>query len=124
MPGRPPEGPHKGRPVGPYDGRGSSTAQVKEPEPCRRGARPWRARSTPAAARPTPRAEFVIPTTAAVARRAAELRARSGVTDLVDSIVVAKAATVGGSIVLTSDPHDIRALIHASGTRALPAVGV
>lgn len=68
--------------------------------------------------------ELVIPTSASVARRAGELRARSGVTDVVDAIVVAEAATTPGSIVLTSDPADIRALIDATGTPRVACVGV
>lgn len=68
--------------------------------------------------------EFVIPTSAAVARRAGELRARSGVSDVVDAIVVAEAAAIPGSIVLTSDPGDIRSLIDASGDPRVACVGV
>lgn len=68
--------------------------------------------------------ESLVPTTASVARRAGELRARSGVTDVVDAIVVAEAAVTPGSIVLTSDPSDIRSLIDASGEPRLACVGV
>lgn len=68
--------------------------------------------------------EFVRPTSATIARRAGELRARSGVRDVVDAIVVAEAVSVPGSIVLTSDPTDIRALIDASGASRVVCVGV
>lgn len=68
--------------------------------------------------------EFVIPTSASVARRAGELRARSGVTDVVDAIVVAEAAVIPHSIVLTSDPSDIRSLMDAAGEPRLACIGV
>lgn len=68
--------------------------------------------------------ESVVSTSAAIARRAGELRARSGVTDVVDAIVVAEAAATPGSIVLTSDPADIRALIDATGAPRVACVGV
>lgn len=65
-----------------------------------------------------------VPTSATVARRAGELRSRSGIRDVVDAIVVAEAATIPNSIVLTSDPHDIRSLIEASGAPRVACVGV
>lgn len=46
-----------------------------------------------------------------VARRAGELMARTGTTDAVDAMVAAEALAAAPSIVLTSDPADIRRLI-------------
>ncbi len=68
--------------------------------------------------------EFLIPTSVSVARRAGELRSRSGVRDVVDAIVVAEASVVPDSIVLTSDASDIRSLIDATGERRLACIGV
>lgn len=58
-----------------------------------------------------PAGDVVLDTTAAIARHAGVLRHRSrrqGVT--VDAIVVATAAEYPGSIVMTSDPDDLRLL--------------
>ena len=52
-----------------------------------------------------------IPSTPRVARLAGVLRAKSGVTDVVDAIVVAEAIESTPAIVLTSDPTDISRLL-------------
>lgn len=62
--------------------------------------------------------DTVLPTTAARARQAGELRARSRVVDVVDAIVVAEAVGSLPAVILTSDPGDIGQLADASGSRA------
>ncbi len=59
--------------------------------------------------------DLLIDTTATRAREAGELRAISGVDDVVDAIVVAEAAASLPAIILTSDPGDIARLVEASG---------
>ena len=59
--------------------------------------------------------DMLLPTTAEGAKRAGELRAKSGVLDVVDAIVVAEAVAARPSMILTSDPDDIRRLIEAAG---------
>lgn len=58
-----------------------------------------------------PANDVVLDTTAEIARRAGTLRHRSGRSDLtIDAIVVATAANHPGSIVMTSDPDDLKML--------------
>ena len=59
--------------------------------------------------------DMLLPTTPELARRAGELRAKSGVLDVVDSVVVAEAVAARPSLILTSDPDDISRLIEAAG---------
>jgi hypothetical protein len=59
--------------------------------------------------------DVLIETTPERAKQAGELRSRSGVLDVVDAIVVAEAAAMPPTVILTSDPDDIRALIDAAG---------
>jgi hypothetical protein len=59
--------------------------------------------------------DMLLPTTPELARRAGELRAKSGVLDVVDAIVVAEAVAARPSLILTSDPDDISRLIEAAG---------
>ena len=59
--------------------------------------------------------DMLLPTTAELAKRAGELRSTSGVVDVVDAIVVAEAVAARPSLILTSDPDDIRRLIEAAG---------
>jgi len=59
--------------------------------------------------------ETVLPTTATRARQAGELRARSGVLDVVDAIVVAEAIEAQPAVIVTSDPDDIGRLVNAAG---------
>ena len=58
---------------------------------------------------------MLLPTTPELAKRAGELRAKSGVLDVVDAIVVAEAVAARPSLILTSDPDDISRLIEAAG---------
>lgn len=51
----------------------------------------------------------VVPATLSLARRAGELCAAAGTSDVVDALVVATAEVRGGTV-LTSDPFDIGAL--------------
>ena len=60
--------------------------------------------------------ETVLPTTATRARQAGELRARSGVLDVVDAIVVAEAIEAQPAVIVTSDPGDIGRLVDVSGS--------
>ena len=57
----------------------------------------------------------MIETTPERAKEAGVLRARSGVLDVVDAIVVAEAVSVLPAVILTSDPDDIAALVDAAG---------
>lgn len=59
--------------------------------------------------------DVLLPTTPELARRAGELRAKSGVLDVVDAIVVAEAVAAPPSLILTSDPDHVRRLIEAAG---------
>ena len=59
--------------------------------------------------------DMLLPTTPELARRAGELRAKSGVLDVVDAVVVAEAVAARPSLILTSDPDDISRLIEAAG---------
>ena len=61
--------------------------------------------------------ETVLPTTATRARQAGELRARLGVLDVLDAIVVAEAIQAQPAVIVTSDPGDIGQLVDASGAR-------
>ena len=55
--------------------------------------------------------DALLPTTAAVARRAGELLARSNTTDAVDAIVAAEALVSTPALILTSDPDDLMRLV-------------
>lgn len=57
----------------------------------------------------------MIETTPERAKEAGVLRARSGVLDVVDVIVVAEAVSALPAVILTSDPDDIEALVDAAG---------
>ena len=57
----------------------------------------------------------MIETTPERAKEAGVLRARSGVLDVVDAIVVAEAVSALPAVILTSDPDDIGALVDAAG---------
>ncbi len=59
--------------------------------------------------------DMLLPTTPEIAKLAGELRAKSGVLDVVDAIVVAEAVASPPSIILTTDPGDIARLIEAAG---------
>jgi hypothetical protein len=59
--------------------------------------------------------DMLLPTTPALAKLAGELRAKSGVLDVVDAIVVAEAVAAPPCLILTSDPDDIRRLLEAAG---------
>ena len=59
----------------------------------------------------------MIETTPERAKQAGVLRARSGVLDVVEAIVVAEAVSGLPAIVLTSDLDDINALVDAAGAR-------
>jgi predicted nucleic acid-binding protein len=57
----------------------------------------------------------LIATTPDRAKEAGVLRARSGVLDVVDAIVVAEAVSSLSAVIMTSDPDDIDALVEAAG---------
>ena len=59
--------------------------------------------------------DMLLSTTPDIARRAGELRSTSGVSDVVDAIVVAEAVAARPALILTSDPDDIGKLIEAAG---------
>ena len=56
-----------------------------------------------------------IATTPECAREAGVLRARSGVTSVVDAIVMAEAVAMGAATIITSDPGDMERLRDAAG---------
>jgi len=55
--------------------------------------------------------DALLPTSAAIARRAGELLAKAGTSDAVDVIVAAEALASGPALILTSDPDDLSRLI-------------
>jgi hypothetical protein len=59
--------------------------------------------------------DMLLPTTPELAKLAGELRAKSGVLDVVDAIVVAEAVAAPPCLILTSNPDDIRRLLEAAG---------
>jgi hypothetical protein len=61
----------------------------------------------------------VIPLTLARAREAGELLGSSSTTQIVDACVAALAIGSAPSLVLTSDVHDLEALIEAAGADVL-----
>ncbi len=63
--------------------------------------------------------DALLPTSAETARRAGELLGASGSDDPVDAIVVAEALAAVPSVIITSDPGDIRRLLQtrADGVR-------
>jgi hypothetical protein len=66
--------------------------------------------------------DMLLSTTPDMARRAGELRFTSGVTDVVDAIVVAEAVAVRPALILTSDPNDLGKLIEAAGVSKMDVV--
>ncbi len=56
------------------------------------------------------------------AKRAGELLGRTGTNDAVDALVVATAIERGATMILTSDPGDLKALVDATGLRMPPLV--
>ena len=66
--------------------------------------------------------DMLIATTPDRAREAGELRAKSGVLDVVDAIVVAEAAAFPPALIMTSDPDDIRSLVDATAAPHLVVV--
>ncbi len=56
-----------------------------------------------------------LETTPERAKQAGVIRARSGVPDVVDAIVMAEAVAAGAAIILTSDPDDLQRLRDAAG---------
>jgi hypothetical protein len=59
--------------------------------------------------------DILIATTPDRARQAGELRARSGVLDVVDAIAVAEAVAFPPALIMTSAPDNVRHLIDAAG---------
>ena len=69
----------------------------------------------------------VVPVTDGIARAAARLKKAAGMTGVaatIDALVVATAEAVGGGVILTSDPGDIRALADCSKERWIRPVRV
>jgi predicted nucleic acid-binding protein len=56
------------------------------------------------------------------AKRAGELLGRTGTSDAVDALVVATAVERGATMILTTDPNDLKALVEATGVRIPPLV--
>jgi predicted nucleic acid-binding protein len=56
------------------------------------------------------------------AKRAGELLGRTGTSDAVDALVVATAVERGATMILTTDPGDLKALVEATGLRLPPIV--
>jgi predicted nucleic acid-binding protein len=56
------------------------------------------------------------------AKRAGELLGRTGTSDAVDALVVATAVERGATMILTTDPNDLKALVDATGLRYPPLV--
>jgi hypothetical protein len=56
------------------------------------------------------------------AKEAGVLRARSGVLDVVDAIVVAEAVAALPAVIVTSDPEDIAALVDSAGATGRVAI--
>jgi predicted nucleic acid-binding protein len=56
------------------------------------------------------------------AKRAGELLGRTGTSDAVDALVVATAVERGATMILTTDPNDLKALVEATGLRVPPLV--
>jgi predicted nucleic acid-binding protein len=69
----------------------------------------------------------IAPVTDLIARSAARLKRLAGMTGVaatVDAVVVATSEAVGGGVILTSDPADIRALADCVGDRRIRPVRV
>lgn len=66
----------------------------------------------------------IVPTSESIARAAAKLKRDAGMTGVaatIDAVVVATSEAVGGGVILTSDPKDIRALAdYVAGRRIRP----
>ena len=56
------------------------------------------------------------------AKRAGELLGRTGTSDALDALVVATAIERGATMILTTDPNDLKALVDATGLRYPPLV--
>jgi predicted nucleic acid-binding protein len=57
-----------------------------------------------------------------VAKRAGDLLRRTGGSDAVDALVVATAVERGATMIFTTDPHDLKALVDATEVRVPPLV--
>jgi predicted nucleic acid-binding protein len=57
-----------------------------------------------------------------VARHAGELLGRTGTSDAIDALVVATAIARKASMILTSDPKDLKVLVEATKVRVPPLV--
>lgn len=69
--------------------------------------------------------DVLLDTTVTRAKQAGVLRARSGVLDVVDAIVVAEAVVASPSLIVTSDPVGIAALVEAAdATRRVAIIRV
>jgi hypothetical protein len=66
--------------------------------------------------------DIQVETTPERAKEAGVLRARSGVLDVVDAIVVAEAVAALPAVVVTSDPEDIAALVDSAGATGRVAI--
>ncbi len=66
--------------------------------------------------------DALLPTSEATARRAGELLGASGTDDPVDAIVVAEALAAVPSVIITSDPGDIRRLLQTQSDGVRVAV--
>lgn len=64
----------------------------------------------------------LLPTSGETARRAGELLGASGTEDPVDAIVVAEALAAVPSVIITSDPGDLRRLLQAQSDSLRVAV--
>jgi predicted nucleic acid-binding protein len=67
------------------------------------------------------KATGTVPTEAATGRRAGKLLGRTGGRNTADALVAAEALDARGSIVLTSDPDDLGALLADTGTDVIRA---
>jgi predicted nucleic acid-binding protein len=56
------------------------------------------------------------------AKRAGVLLGRTGTSDAVDALVVATAVERGATMILTTDPGDLKALVEATGVRVPPLI--
>ncbi|HEX7491818.1 MAG TPA: hypothetical protein VF337_08970, partial [Candidatus Limnocylindrales bacterium] len=69
--------------------------------------------------------DALLPTSEQVARRAGELQAKTGTSDVVDAIVVAEALASVPTLILTTDPNDLSLLLDGEPeARRVVLVGV
>jgi hypothetical protein len=66
--------------------------------------------------------DALLPTCDRVARRAGELQAKAGTSDVVDAIVAAEALACVPAVILTSDPGDLSRLLDGEPEAARVAV--